>query len=223
MLEPDVQSIPNASSLSPYQSLLEMESFFPLRRYARGEMEFPGARSELLQSLMGGDPRVDNALTSLLSGKASNVKPAWRKGVLEPSLRQFDRQIAPRMESQFAQHGGSLGSRRGATVSQALGDVYSNATGQLAQMQLAAGESAKQRQLAAAGIPLQQILGQVQGFSTLSQTGMNPILGFLGRQTKMGQDNIATPSPFGQMLGLGGTLGGAALGGGGFAEGGKFT
>lgn len=208
LFDPDVQTINPVSSLSHFQSLLEAGAFPSLLGYAQGQEEFPGARNQLLEQLLnvGGDSRTQSALTDLLSGKATNVKPFWRKGVLNPALRQFDREIAPRMEAQFAQHGASLGSRRGSTISQALGDVYSNAQGQLAQMQTAMRESAKQRQLSALGIPLQQTLGQIAGFQTLSQTGINPILAFLRSQTTTQPDAIASPGIGGQLMGLGGTI-----------------
>jgi len=115
-----------------------------------------------------------------------DIKKYWKGSVLQPSLRSFEQDISPMIEAGFSRHGG-LSSRKSTVLARALGDVYSNATAQLAQMQLADLMSARQQQLGALGIGLQP-----------TRTGVQP-------------QAYSTPGLGSQLFGLGGTLLGAGL------------
>jgi hypothetical protein len=110
---------------------------------------------------------LDQLRTQLLGANSSESKALaermFSEALMGPALRQFDQQVAPRISEGFASVGGTLSSRRGTTISQALTDVTSNATGQLAQLlpQIQA-------------FPLQQTLNQISGLSALQGVEYQP-------------------------------------------------
>lgn len=131
------------------------------------------------------------ALADILAGSPTDIT-----GIEEAMRRRFHRETVPDINAAFADVGGTLSSRRGETVARAGVDLDTR----IGQIQAGLTESARNRQL--------------QGVSL----ALSPLT--LGAQfsTQRTIDNIAEPSLFGQFLGLGGTLGSAALlgkGGGG--------
>lgn len=116
--------------------------------------------AQLLQNLMRAPSRSNAALQELLSGS-----PTDSSAIEASMLRSFDRRVAPRIRQEFGRHGALLGSKRGEAVGEALGDVQ----GQIGTLQAGLRESARNRQLQAVSIPLQQALGQIQGFGALTQ------------------------------------------------------
>lgn len=163
-----------------------------------------------VSGLSGIQQQVQQLLGQLLSGGLSNFPSGAQgelagrllglpiadpdnvfAGFLAPSLRAFDQEIAPRIREGFAGQGASFSSRRGEALSRTLGDIQTQA----------------QSQFITQNIPLQQLLGQIGGINQL----LNPALGF---STATTQSSIASPGIGTQLLGLAGTLGGAALGGG---------
>lgn len=152
---------------------------------------------------------LDQLRTQLLGANSNESKALaermFSEALMGPALRQFDQQVAPRISEGFASVGGTLSSRRGTTISQALTDVTANATGQLAQLlpQIQA-------------FPLQQTLAQIQGLSGLQgveyqpyqqalQLALTPTRG--SGQKPPGQGWEAA----GSLVGLAGALGGAAI------------
>lgn len=221
---PNVSQFPpsflNASTLSPAQQGIEGQLGEVLEGLLGGGGEFGDLQSKLLKQLEGGgnQRRADRALSEILRGKPTDTEDFFRKAILAPSLRAFDQEIRPRIDQGFARHGASFSTRRGTEVGRQLGNVQAGAQGQLAALQTQMLESAKRRQLAAVGIPLQQTLGQIGGLSSLSGLGVNPSLSFLRNRST---ENIlgpafATPGGGTQALGLLGQL----FGGGGFGGGG---
>ena len=192
--------------------------------------QFGGAQRQFLEGLRGVTGLTKNALAEQLSGK-----PTGAGAILTQSLRAFDQEIAPRISRGFASQGASFGTRRGVETSRQLGNLRADFQSQLVGL----SESAKQRQLSAIGIPLQQSLGQIAGLSGLTGLSNRPALGLLatpGLQHLMfgGGGGTTGPSGFSQLLAglgtaagfaFGGPVGGAAAGaalsgGGGFGGGG---
>jgi hypothetical protein len=79
-------------------------------------------------------------------------------------MRGFDTQVRPRINSSFAGIGGTLSSRRGNVMGQALADVTTNATGQLAGMLPSI-----------LNFPIQQSLAQISGLGALDQLRAAPV------------------------------------------------
>lgn len=226
--KPDIES---TSTLSDGQQGIEALLARLLGGGLSGGGGFGGLQSELLT---GGQFRgdVNRVIRQALRGKptrgfsAKNTERVFRDSILDPALRSFDQEIAPRIGQSFAQHGASFSTRRGTETARQLGNLRSDAQGQLAQLvrqnegiRASLSESAKARQLQAAGIPLQQTLGKIGGLGGLNQARFGPALSFLQNRftSQFGQPGLGS-----QLLGLGGTLGGAALGGG-FGGGGLFN
>ena len=195
------------STLSGHQQFLEGKTGNLIYNMLMGG---GGLQNQMMGMLSQSQDMTQGPLKQLLSGKPTGVGDYFRKGVLDPMLRSFDRDIAPRIDESFARHGASFGSRRGTATAQSLSDLHAAAGGQLAQMRTQMAESAKARQLAAVGIPLQQTLGQIGGMMNIQQMGIPAALQFLQRQST---GLSSTPGWGSQALQLGGTLGGAALGG----------
>lgn len=117
--------------------------------------------SEQLLNLVGGyGPEQyragHTALMDLLAGT-----PTDSSRIESHMLRQFDREIAPRINEGFAGISGSLSSRRNTTTANALGDLQ----GQIGALQVGLTESARNRQLQALGAALAP-LGLAAQFST---------------------------------------------------------
>jgi len=126
--------------------------------------EIPGI-SELQQQVLGG-----------LGGGPELAREIFQQGFLDPSLRTFDREIAPRIDLGFAGIGGSLSSRRGITRANVLGDILSSAQGDFARMlPEILGFPARNAAQSA------QALG---GIESLRFLPANQALGFLGTQTQ---------------------------------------
>ena len=174
--------------------------------------QFGGAQRQFLESLQGVTGLTKNALTEQLSGK-----PTGAGAILTQSLRAFDQEIAPRINRGFARQGASFSTRRGVETGRQLGNLRADFQSQLVGL----SESAKQRQLSAIGIPLQQSLGQISGLSGLTGLSNRPALGLLaspGLQHLQfgGGGGTQSPSGFSQLVGgLGSLFGSGAFGGGG--------
>lgn len=125
---------------------------------------------------------IGGAFRELLSGAPTDIS-----GIEQSTFDTFNRRAVPAINAQASGLSATQNSRRIDTIAQAAGDV----TSQLSRLQAQMTESARNRQLQAVFGPL----GISSGFSTARTT-----------------DTIAEPSPFSQLAGLGGTLGGAALG-----------
>lgn len=150
------------------------------------------SRSALFERLLGATS-VDTQETT---------ERIFTDALLRPALREFDREIAPRISSGFAGIGGTLSSRRGDTMARALGDVYGNVQSSIANLL-----PTIQNQ------PLQQALAQIEGFSALESARLAP-LGLLG-SLATAQTRTAAQQP----AGPGWSLLNSALGAGGFAAG----
>lgn len=177
---------------------------------------FGGLQRSLLGQLEGKDGSQKLAgrkLDEILRGKPTDTEELFRKGILAPALRAFDQEIRPRIDQGFARHGASFGTRRGVEVGRQLGNVQAGAQGQLAALQTQMIESAKRRQFAAIGIPLQQTLSRIGGLGALSSLGVGPALQFGNQRTFQNFQSQAFGQPGigSQLLGLGGQLGSAAL------------
>lgn len=108
----------------------------------------------------GFDPQVGQAISQGLSGRPSfDISPEataefFQRGVVDPTLRQFEQQIAPRIGQGFAGLGSSFSSRKGQAIAEALEGVQVGLSSQLAQQQFRnqqieaqLSESAAERQL----------------------------------------------------------------------------
>ncbi len=163
-------------------------------------VEVPGI-SELQRQVLGG-----------LGGGEMLAREIFQQGFLDPALRTFDREIAPRIDLGFAGIGGSLSSRRGVSRANALEGIVSSAQGDFARMlPEILGFPARNAAQSA------QALGAIQNLNFLPA---NQALGFLGTTT--GQAINAAPGVGFNILGD--VLGGAAtiassgvLGSGGIA------
>ena len=169
--------------------------------------QFGGAQKQFLESLQGTTELTKDALSQQLSGKATDAS-----AILTKSLRAFDQEIAPRIGRGFARQGGSFGTRKGVEIGRQLGNLRADFQSQLVGLH----ESAKQRQLSAIGIPLQQSLGQIQGLSGLTGLSNRPALGLLstpGLQHLQfgGGGGTQSPSGFSQLLGGFGNLIGSGI------------
>ncbi len=127
----------------------------------------------------------------------------FMESLLDPALRSFEDDIRPGIESSFAGIGGSLSSRRGATLSDALTDVHLGAQAALAS-QLPEIHA----------FPLQQTLGQIAGLTQIQQGQLAPIQQALSFALAPTQAISQQPggfgaSLFGDLLGAGTTLGAA--------------
>lgn len=197
--KPDIDA---HSTLTPWQEQIQKLLGGSLgQMFGGGAALTPALQQSLVKQLMGGgvgQKEANVALRQILRGD-QQTENIWNRSVLQPSLRAFDQEIAPRISDSFASHGASFSSRRGATTANALEGVMSSANAQLAGMV----EAGRNRQLAAIGIPLQQTLGQISGFGGLNQAIYGPALQFTGQQT---QALTSTPGVGQQGLQLAGGL-----------------
>lgn len=198
----DKPNVMSPTTLDQYQQYLE-------RLFTR---RYPNTFENMLQQLNHAHPRVDRAIQQQLSGRPQDTGHLFRTGILQPALRNFHRAIQPQIEDAFAGQGATFSTRRGQAVTDALSGVYSDAQSQLAQQQFASVESARQRQLQAIGLPLQQTLGQIQGIQGISA----PLLQFLGTQTQELAMQPGNRTQIGQgVAAFGQGWGGGSSGGGG--------
>lgn len=249
MSDPNIKS---STTLSPFQEIIEgmlgggfgfgpgqigklfADDFFEskLGKFDKGPFFEEGAANEFLQNLRNAPGKSSAALNELLSGAPQDIS-GLKRSLETDAFRRFDRFAAPRIQSQFARHGASFGSRRGEAVGRSLGDLQSRLSSQIGGLQTGLIESARNRQLQATSIPLQQALGQIGGFQALRggrlgeqgfrlnqrRQGLAEILapfgvaqGFLGRGSQALSASPNTTSQylqgFGTLLGAGGGLGG---------------
>jgi hypothetical protein len=105
----------------------------------------------------------DSAVYEALSGKPSyDVSPEatakyFEQAVAAPALAKYDEEIAPRIKEAYASRGGYFSSRRSLAQQQALGDLSSNLTAQLAQAQMGNQQLAAQLAENARGRQLQGV------------------------------------------------------------------
>lgn len=185
----------STSSLSgPQERLLD-----PLSQFIQAQLGAPTPRLDQLGAqLFRDNTRQSRQLSERMFSEA----------LLRPALRSFDQEIAPRIDAGFASIGGTLSSRRGQARADALSDLHSNATAQLAGIlpQIQA-------------FPLQQTLSQIQGFGSLEALRYMPFheaLNFALTPTRQAGQQPAGPGwgLLGQALGAGSFIAGASLGGG---------
>lgn len=130
----------------------------------------------------------------------------FREGLLNPALRAFDTDIAPRINASFGGISGALSSRRSEALTEALGDVTTQAQAGLAQLLPTA-----------MSFPLQQTLSQIQGLGALESLRYQPFE--LASRLATSPTNQTVQSPQGpgwgllnSGLGAGGFLLGSYLG-----------
>lgn len=124
------------------------------------------------------------ALSDLLSGAPTDIRE-----ITEGAFRDFNEFAIPAINSQAAGLSATQNSRRVGEIARAAGSV----TSQLAGIRASFLDSARNRQQST----LFGLLNSASGFANAGGT----------------VENIVEGSPFGQILGLVGTLGGAFLGG----------
>lgn len=198
--KPDIGS---TSQLGPDQLFINQKFGSLLNTFLNQSLgsDFGLAGRGFLSDLQGIRSETAPALKELLSGQPQDLRSFFNKGILDPALRGFEQEISPRINQQFAGLGASFGNRRAVEQSRVLGDIQTNAQSQFAGIQASARESAKNRQLQAVGIPLQQTLGQISGLGSLGQQTFNPLQNFLSGTTNA---LSATPGVGAQLLqGLG--------------------
>jgi hypothetical protein len=149
----------------------------------------------------------DRALARALSGQPTDVSEFFDTGVLQPALRNYDQEIAPRIDAAFSRvGGGSFNTRKGQTKADELGDLTARYQESLAREQGRQVSLADQRQFQAIGIPLQQQLARYNAVLGGLQTANS----FLRPNT----DTIVSPGLGSQLLGAAGTAAGMGLSGG---------
>lgn len=135
----------------------------------------------------------------LLSTPTIGTEQYFNEALLGPSLRAYDQQILPRLNSSFAQHGASFSSARGREAGRVLEGIHVGAQSELAKF---LGQNQ----------PLQQLLGQISGMSALSGIQSQQFGQLLQQQGLAGQLATAqtqslgavTPSMQQQLLGAAG-------------------
>lgn len=172
--QPELQA---RSNLSPQQQSLHSPLAGFLQQFFGGTgngmtPEMQGLQKQLLSS--GSDQSQQMA------------QDIFSKALLGPALRGYDQQIAPRINESFAKIGGTLSSRRNDLQARTLGDITTNATGQLAGMlpQIMS-------------FPLQQTLGQIQGLGALQQQQFTPYSEALKFALTGTQQSQTTPAGMG--------------------------
>jgi hypothetical protein len=119
-------------------------------------------------SIFGPQGAIGNALGGQPSYNVDNqtTQDYFQKGLYAPALQTFDEQIAPRIRESFAGPSSALNSRYGSTVARTLGDITTGLNAQMAQvlqqnqqLQASLNESARQRQVGAATLPLNLAMG----------------------------------------------------------------
>jgi len=125
-----------------------------------------------IQNAQGVDRTIQKQITDLIPQLSADTTQqskqlafdTFKRGLLDPALASFQRDVAPSINENFAKIGGALSSRRGTTIANSLTDITKNAESSLAK-QLPAIYS----------FPLQQTLGQISGLSQLQQTELAPL------------------------------------------------
>lgn len=133
----------------PQQNLLQ-----PLSDWIMGQLQPAGEGSVPLQDRLTAD-------TSDQSKTLANK--IFSDALLGPSMREYDQTVAPKIAGDFAGIGGTLSSRRDATLNYGRQNVEQSAQGQLAGL-LPQIES----------FPLQQTLAQIQGLGQLQTQRLQP-------------------------------------------------
>lgn len=152
-------------------------------------------------------PEIRNLISKLMSSTTDESRAMseriFTEGIMAPALRTFDEQIQPRIASNFARYGATMGSRRGQAVADALTTVQTDAQGQIARMLPEIYN-----------FPLQQTLAQIQGYGALQSQRLAPrqaAMQFALQPTRTIQQTAAGP---------GWGLLNSAIGAAGFALGG---
>ena len=174
--------------------------FGPLRDFFLGAIQnAQGVSTDIQKQITDLLPQLTADTTDKSKQLAFDV---FKRGLLNPAIDQFNRQVAPNINENFAKVGGALSSRRGSTIANSLTDITKGAESSLAQ---------QLPQIFA--FPLQQTLAQISGLSQLQQTELAPInqaLQFALSQTL--QNAQSQNSNLGSdLLGAGAKLGGAAI------------
>lgn len=175
----------------------------PLANLFLGSVDQAGAQYGGIQQLLA---ELLPQLQRDTSGESKALaERTFQEALLQPSLRAFNRDIAPGIREGFAGIGGTLSSRRGQAISRGLTDVHLGAQASLAQMlpQIQA-------------FPLQQTLSQIGGLGALQQSAMGPIQQALQFALSSTQ-NVQQEPP-----GMGWSLLGDLIGAGGKALGAKM-
>lgn len=155
-----------------------------------------------------GIQELQSQVLGSLGGGEALAREIFQQGFLDPALRTFDQQIAPRINTAFAGIGGSLSSRRGTAQTNALTDILTSAQGDFARMlpQIL-------------GFPAQNAGASAQALSMIEQLRFlptNQAMNFLGLNTQ----TVVNEAPgvgfniLGDVLGGAATLGAAGLTGG---------
>lgn len=142
-----------------------------------------------------GVDRIDKALTGNSAFVKNTSSHILNDALLRPALRSFEQYAKPAINESFARIGGTLSSRRNDAVARTLGDIYTNATGQVAALtpQLIAQEIAG--------------IGQMETLRFLpSQQAFN----FASTPTRS-LGNVTTPDRAGYAYQAAGTAAGALL------------
>lgn len=113
------------------------------------------------------NPQLDSLVNALLRSGTNKAKKQseriFEEALLGPSMRAYERDVAPRVSGAFAGIGGTLSSRRDQTLTQGRTDVIKNVQSSLASI-LPQIES----------FPLQQTLGQIQGLGAIQSQRLAP-------------------------------------------------
>ena len=188
----DFFSSPGTSSESGVDDF-QHDLFLPLRDYA-------------LKHLSGNQGSVD-ALTAALMGSTSDksiglAKDVWKQGFLDPVVSSFQQNTLPAINSSFSRIGGTLSSRRDKSIADAAGQLTSQASGQFAQMLPTI-----------MNFPLQQTLGQIQGYGALTDAQWMPFKNAAGFATANTRQALQDPGgPGWGLLGSGMQAAGFAYG-----------
>ncbi len=190
-MEPSITEGPRPRSLlTPSQTGVQDALGAILQQFLTGGGE--GSFSNLLKGIFSNERQSDRLLKSA-------VKPINTEGlfesILNPSLRAFDDQIAPRLASGFARHGASFSTARGKETGRVLEGLHSSAQDKFTGVMAKLADSRKQRMLTASGVPLQQMMSQISAFGGMfgpAQNFLTPVSGF--------PDFVAEASPFSQTM-----------------------
>lgn len=191
------QSIDSNTLLSGAQhKLLKPLSSFFLQEIANAKGISGDIQSQLIE--------LQKQLTSDTSAQSRQLaQDIFQKGLIDPALATFQRDVAPSIQDSFARIGGALSSRVGTTTANALTDITKNAEAELAR-QLPTIEN----------FPLQQTLEQIGGLNQIQSTALAPIsqaIQFAVAQTVQNQVT-QNSNILGDVLGAAGSIGGAKAG-----------
>ncbi len=147
------------------------------------------------------DPKMFNDAESIsraLSGKPSfdidqaSTDRYFNQSVVTPMMRTYDRVIAPRINEAYAAAGAGFSTRRGDKLSQVLGDIGTDLTGQRAQfarddrnLSASLSESAMNRMMQAIPMAQQRRFEPLQASAAMS-TALTPFQAWQQQQADSG-------------------------------------